>query len=229
MKITIRRVQPTDADPLSRFYGDLSPESLHARFLGGTRGVTPGTSRAFCTLDHMHDEGLVALLDGMPEPRIVGHVCLFDAGTGEVEIGIAVADACQGHGIGRQLFEAAIAWATERGFKAIKASCYMDNSRVLALLSSAPYGARTGMAASGTVNVTIPLSGPLPALVETWPEGALAALAPRRTPRRRLRRRDQHWRIFWLPRPSVPTPKFRRRTFNPPSEHHGPEMRRMKR
>ena len=201
MNVLIRRVRPSDDEELSRFYRELSPESLHARFLGATRGISGRAARAFCTLDHMHDEGLVAVLDDPAGHRIVGHVCLLDVGAGAVEIGICVADRFQGLGIGRRLFERAIRWANERGYTAIKATCATDNSRVLSLLSSAPHGAQTTLAGGGTVDVSIPLVGELPAPHESWPKGALAALACRRRSHgRRNPRTPLH--MFWLPRPS---------------------------
>ena len=211
MQIVIRRVRPSDDESLSRFYSELSPESLHARFLGATRGVSARASRAFCTLDHMHDEGFVALTDSESEERVVGHVCMLDTGNGAAEIGICVSDAFQGLGIGRRLFEKAVAWASERGYKSIKASCFASNSRVLALLSSAPHGAQTSLADGGTVEVTIPLVGPLPPPSETWPKAALAALARSRSSRRRRRPVARTWRMFWLPRPSPRAAKPHRR------------------
>lgn len=182
MDLVVRRIRPSDSEALSRFYSELSPDSLRARFLGYTRGLSGPTTRALCALDHMHDEGLVALLGEGDSSRIVGHVCLADAGTGAVEIGISVADDFQGRGIGRRLFEQATAWAIERGFKSIVASCFVNNARVLALLGSAPFGAQTSFAGEGVVDVRIPLRQPLPVEAE---------LAPRRLPSmtRRSRRR----------------------------------------
>jgi acetyltransferase len=204
MTIVIRTIRPSDAEELSRFYRELSPESLNARFLGSTRGISAATARAFCTLDHMHDEGLVALADDFARQRIVGHVCLLEAGDGAVEIGICVADRLQGLGIGRRLFERAITWATERGYTRITATCATNNSRVLALLSSAPHGAETTLAIGGTVDVTIPLLGHLPESRESWPTGALAALACQRRSHRRIDRRRSPLHMFRLAHSPVP-------------------------
>ena len=145
---------------LADFYTNLSPESLHCRFLGYARGVTGSAARSFCTLDHMHDEGFVALDETVYGGNaILGHVCLVRVAPGRAELGIAVADASQGEGIGRRLFETALVWARDRGFETIVASCFADNWRVLALLRSAPNSAAISTAASGVVDVVIPMRG----------------------------------------------------------------------
>jgi GNAT superfamily N-acetyltransferase len=159
MDIRIRRVQPGDAEALANFYSQLSPDTLRQRFLGNVRGIDRGVSRSFCALDHMHDEGFVAIVG---EQQIVGHVCLVNVAAHAIEIGIAVSDAYQGRGIGRRLFETAIMWARDRGVERILASCFADNSRVLALLTSSAHGGRIVQAGSGVVDVEIPLIGPLP-------------------------------------------------------------------
>jgi RimJ/RimL family protein N-acetyltransferase len=160
--VTIRRVRPGDRDGLTAFYSDLSAESLHSRFLGSARGLSAPIARSFCNLDHMHDEGFVALTGDPGHERIVGHLCLADAGASTLELGVAVADDNQGRGIGRALIEAALAWAHDRGYRKIDASCFADNSRVLALLRATPFGASITPSASGVVEVSINLEGPLP-------------------------------------------------------------------
>lgn len=170
--IVIRRIQPSDRAPLGRFYGDLSAESRRARFLGSQAGISDAASESFCTLDHVHDEGFVAILPDRAgaEPLIVGHLCLAPAGLRRLELALAVAEKQQGCGIGRRLLEAALAWATERQFEAIVATCFADNARVLRLLTSAPSEPHVLPADGGLVDVVIPLAPePLPDLVLALP------------------------------------------------------------
>lgn len=167
-RVVIRRVRPADGEALSAFYAGLSPDSLHARFLGYTRGIASGLARSFCTLDHMHDEGFVAVVSERGSERIVGHLCLAHLSATQLELGIAVGDEFQGRGMGRRLFETAIAWAREHRFASVVASCFARNSRVLALLTSTPYGAQVTTSDGGVVEVVIPLVGPLPT-TRSWP------------------------------------------------------------
>ncbi|HWH37862.1 MAG TPA: GNAT family N-acetyltransferase [Candidatus Limnocylindrales bacterium] len=156
--VTVRRVRPSDQSGLRDFYAALSAESRRARFLGLSPGLSEAQSLSFCTPDHMHGEGFVALADD----RIVGHLCLEPWGEQALELAVAVADDCQGQGIGRRLFEAAVLWAQQRGALALVASAYADNARVLRLLSSAPHQPVVRGPDAGVVTVTIPLQGPLP-------------------------------------------------------------------
>lgn len=158
-RVHVRRVQPTDSAALVEFYAGLSDESRYSRFLGVGQGVNDRSARSFCTPDHVHVEGFVAVeMDDAGVERIVGHLCLEPAGPRQLELAIAVADVRQGRGLGRRLMEVALAWAQKRGFEAILASACADNSRVLRLLSSAPFPVRTDSARGGLVEVVIPLA-----------------------------------------------------------------------
>ena len=170
--VEIREVRPSDRAVLERFYRDLSDDSRHARFLAVSRGISGPAARSFCTLDHVHDQGFVASVGSGEQERIVGHVCLILTSPQELELGIAVADGYQGRGVGRRLFEAALAWAQARHFAAINASCLAENSRVLALLTSAPNGVVFRSSGAGVVDVTVPLEPGLPSQLVPWPEGA---------------------------------------------------------
>lgn len=153
LPLVVRRVRPSDQAGVIDFYAGLSPESRYARFLGFTSGVGSTAARSFCTPDHTHDEGFVAVLD----ERIVGHLCLEPAGPRRLELAVAVSDHMHGRGIGRKLLEAALDWARQRRFEAILASAYADNARVLRLLTSAPFPVHVMAADGGVVDVVIPL------------------------------------------------------------------------
>ena len=118
--VRIREIRPIDAPGLRRFYGSLSSESRRLRFFSINAGVSEAESITFCTTDHDHREGFVAVVEGRGGvDEIVGHLCLEpDAGSGstaEVAIAIAVADASQGQGIGRRLLAAGLEWAEREG------------------------------------------------------------------------------------------------------------------
>jgi Rrf2 family protein len=193
----IRHVQPSDLPALLDFYDNLSAESRYARFLGFTRSVGEEMARSFCTPDHTHGEGFVALLsDPMRAgpPRIVGHLCLQPCDEHQLELAVAVADAYQGRGIGRQLFNSAIAWAQDHDIERIFASAFADNARVLRLLSSAPYAPHLSAADSGVVDITIPL------VVETLPAemSSVPAAARVRAPAARPSKQvSRSCRVVW--------------------------------
>lgn len=162
--VVIRRVVPSDAQALRQFYAALSADSRRARFLGCVSGLSDEQARSFCTPDHMHAEGFVALdARALPQGGILGHLCLEPAEGESLELAVAVADAAQSRGIGRALFTAALDWAASRGYRSVNASCLADNARVLSLLSSAPGLPRITVPDAGVVEVQVPLRRPLPA------------------------------------------------------------------
>ena len=162
--VVIRQVNPADAPALCEFYAGLSSESRRRRFLGSTSPIGREGSCALCAVDHTHAEGLVALAaGGGDDGRLVGHLCLEPDGLGGVEIAVAVADRSQGQGIGRRLFEAAIAWARDHGIDRLTATALADNARVLRLLSSAPRGTIERWAGGGLVEIEIPIVSGRPA------------------------------------------------------------------
>jgi acetyltransferase len=159
----IRPVHPADRMALVEFYDSLSADTRYARFLGATRGLNPEQSFDFCAPDHMRAEGFVAVSERAADRgRLIGHICMVPADGRRVEVGVVVADGEQGRGIGRALFRAGVDWATTRSFEMIVASCLAGNTRVLSLLSSAPYGATIAPAPAGSVDVTVPLRATLP-------------------------------------------------------------------
>jgi RimJ/RimL family protein N-acetyltransferase len=132
--IRIRPIEPRDADALDRFYAGLSDESRATRFLGATRGLRGEQARRFCSTDHHHREGLVAVA-GCPADTIVGHLCLEpDDEAASAEMAIAVADAWQRRGIGRALLEAGIEWARHEGLRQLTAVTWAANVAIARLL-----------------------------------------------------------------------------------------------
>ena len=158
----IRPVAPGDRAGLTRFYADLSPDSLEARFHGATPGIGDRTAGYFCGPDHEHREGLVAVARSTDGPVIVGHVCVEPIVPGEAEMAIAVADAWQHRGLGRNLLSEAMAWAGQHGVTELRASIRSSNGAMLGLVRTmgAPVNVSSGDA--GVIDATIDLRQPLP-------------------------------------------------------------------
>ncbi len=64
--VQVRAIRPTDANALERFYSGLSAESRQTRFFSLSAGLSHAQSASFCTTDHDHREGFVAVVDGRP-------------------------------------------------------------------------------------------------------------------------------------------------------------------
>jgi GNAT superfamily N-acetyltransferase len=162
----IRPIQPADRHELSRFYAGLSADSRLARFHAVGAGIGDEAASLLCGPDHEHREGFVAEpTDALPgDPEIVGHLCL-EPGDAGLEMALAVADACQGRGLGRALLLAALDWAKDQDVALLKASMLSTNSAVLGLIASIGRPVQESTASAGVVLVTIDVG-------QRWPKAA---------------------------------------------------------
>jgi RimJ/RimL family protein N-acetyltransferase len=156
--VRIRPILPDDHDELQRFYAGLSDESRRTRFFALTAGIGDRQSTYFCTPDHAHREGFVAVTGPSDRSeRIVGHVCLEPDGPDRAEIAIAVADALQGRGVGRRLVEVAVDWARRDGIRTLTATMLAGNPAIQRLLLHLGLPTITRPVGAGVVQVTIEL------------------------------------------------------------------------
>jgi RimJ/RimL family protein N-acetyltransferase len=157
-EVDVRPISPADHDELRRFYAGLSDESRRTRFFALTAGIGDRQSTYFCTPDHAHREGFVAVTGPADRAdRIVGHVCLEPDGPDRAEIAIAVADAFQGHGVGRRLVEVAVEWARRDGIRTLTATMLGGNPAIQRLLLHLGLPTTSRPIGAGVVQVTIEL------------------------------------------------------------------------
>lgn len=160
--LRIRRIDPADPAEIERFYAALSDESRRTRFFAVGAGLSHQQSVSFCTPDHDHREGFVAVVpEGAGAERIVGHLCLEPASAHVAEVAIAVADGYQHLGIGRRLMEVGVGWARSEGFTFLTATTYMGNAPIHRLLTGLGLPTHTTDAGSGTEDITIGLIAPI--------------------------------------------------------------------
>ena len=122
-EITVRRVRAGDATRLEAFYAGLSEESRAARFHGASRGINHAQAEDYSAADHRRRDGFIAVRDG----EVVGHLVLEPVSPGVEELGVAVADDVQHHGVGSLLMAAAVASARLRGAQSLRAWIRPDN------------------------------------------------------------------------------------------------------
>ena len=158
--VRIRPIRPTDTAELERFYAALSPESRRMRFFATASSLSHAKSASFCTTDHDHREGFVAVLDGGPygHDRIVGHLCLEPGGMNAAEVAIAVADAFRDRGIGRRLLAAGTDWARRGHIVRLTATMFASNAPIHRLLSGLGLPTRERSVEAGVAEITIDLA-----------------------------------------------------------------------
>lgn len=136
-QITVRRVRAGDATRLEAFYAALSDDSRAARFHGACRGINHGQAEHYSAADHRHRDGFVAERDG----QVVGHLVLEPVSPGVEELGVAVADGVQHHGVGSLLMAAAVASARLRGVRSLQAWIRPDNQAMRRLFTGTSHRA----------------------------------------------------------------------------------------
>jgi GNAT superfamily N-acetyltransferase len=130
----IRRPCLSDHEPIREFLTGLSPRASYLRFFSGA----PPTSGAMLRIlagGVAHTDVLVATCDGV----IIGHAMAGDrtgpGGTRQTEIGVVVADAHRGRGVGSALVRQLVARAQIRGATALVMEVLAENRQVLNMIS----------------------------------------------------------------------------------------------
>lgn len=132
--VTIRPIQPTDADIEQAFVRSLSPQSKRSRFFSPIKELSPSALRRFTQTNYPADMALIAtIVDNGAEFEIgVGR---FAPGSrpGTAEFAIAVADEWQGMGIATQLLRNLFDIANETGISEIEGFVMRENTGMLNL------------------------------------------------------------------------------------------------
>ena len=166
--IVIRPVAPEDREALRESFERLSPESRYRRFLAPMAHLSESQLTYLTRVDHHDHEALVALAEeGGEGLGIARFVRLEDPDAAEVAV--AVADSCQGRGLGTVLLAHLLARARQEGIERFTATVLADNRGSLEVLSTLGH-TTVGPPQGGAVELTIDL------LDEADPDAALAAV-----------------------------------------------------
>ena len=176
----IRRAGSTDLAALSDFFAGLSVRTRYRRFFAAIT-PTPAMLRLLSGSTGNTD-AVLAIRGGV----IIGHALAVDQGSPVgprmTDIGVVIADAWQGRGLGSALTRTLLAAAQARGVTCIAMDVLHDNRQVLAMIARRWPDARTGRGGGfATVHAQLPQARPQPVA------GPCASrLAPRRPPGRQL-------------------------------------------
>jgi GNAT superfamily N-acetyltransferase len=165
-RVTLRFIQPDDADGLRRAFARLSPRSRYQRFLGGVPELTDPMVEYLTHVDGENHVAIVAGTDSHDLKTEVGlgvarFVRLADDPT-VAEAAITVVDDVQGKGIGRLLLTTLARIALARGVRVFRGEVLAENTRMRHLLEEV--GATTHPADGQTLLFDVPIHEPLEAL-----------------------------------------------------------------
>jgi len=141
VRLRLRPIRPEDAELERAFVAGLSDESRYRRFMQHLQELTPQMLARFTQVDYDRELALIALDDGQGRrarrEKIVAVARYVANPDGEsAEFAIAVADAWQGHGLGRAMMKQLIARARDRGYERLIGNVLAINAPMLGLASS---------------------------------------------------------------------------------------------
>lgn len=102
--VTVRFVEPRDAEALQNYFRSLTTRSRYNRFLGASRELPPSVLDQFIHIGEADRFSVIAtmLVDG--HEIIVGEA-RYAFQDGSIEFGLSIDDRWQGHGIGKALLK----------------------------------------------------------------------------------------------------------------------------
>jgi len=149
--VRVRAIRPDDEPRLMALCRRLSPRTVYQRFFS-VRRLLPEEAHAFANVDYRQRMAVVAEVGDGPEPELVGVARYGPSDEGTADIGLVVADAWQGLGLGSLLLEEILRAGEQRGVHQFSDDVLTENRRALRLL--ARYTAITRRAvASGVTSV----------------------------------------------------------------------------
>jgi len=139
-EVTVRFVEPRDAEALQNYFRALSTRSRYNRFLGAASELPPSELARFIHVGEADRFSVVAtmLVDGFE--AIVGEArYAFDSDTASIEFGLSIDDRWQGHGIGKALLKNLECRAASFGAGRIFGDTLRSNDAMIALARKAGY------------------------------------------------------------------------------------------
>ncbi|MBR1271776.1 GNAT family N-acetyltransferase [Bradyrhizobium sp. AUGA SZCCT0222] len=136
--LTVRFVEPRDAEALQNYFRSLTIRSRYNRFLGATRELPPSVLEDFIHIGEADRFSVVAsmLVDG--HEIIVGEA-RYAFENGSIEFGLSVDDRWQGHGIGKALLKNLECRAASFGAERVFGDTLRSNEAMIGLARKSGY------------------------------------------------------------------------------------------
>src|SRR5207253_2942239 len=132
--VRVRAIRPDDEPRLMALCRRLSPRTVYERFFS-FRPLLPEQAHAFANVDYRQRMAIVAEVDDRREPELVGVARYGPSDEGTADIGLVVADAWQGLGLGSLLLQEILHAGEQRGIHEFSAEVLTDNRRALSLFA----------------------------------------------------------------------------------------------
>jgi GNAT superfamily N-acetyltransferase len=138
--VTVRFVEPRDAEALQNYFRSLTTRSRYNRFLGATRELPPSVLEDFIQIGEADRFSVVATMLVEGRETIVGEArYAFDNETASIEFGLSIDDRWQGHGIGKALLKNLECRAASFGATHMFGDTLRSNDAMIALARKSGY------------------------------------------------------------------------------------------
>jgi GNAT superfamily N-acetyltransferase len=138
--VTVRFVEPRDAEALQNYFRALTTRSRYNRFLGAASELPPSVLDDFVHVGEADRFSVIAtmLVDG--RETIVGEArYAFDSDNASIEFGLSIDDRWQGHGIGKALLKNLECRAASFGAGRLFGDTLRSNDAMIALARKSGY------------------------------------------------------------------------------------------
>lgn len=133
--LVVRPVEPRDAAAEQAFVANLSPSTRFRRFHFGLTELPGAMLRAFINADQTTHVALVVEEEAAGHRIVADARYVLDSDTRTAEFAIAVSDAWQGNGLGRELMLRLLSRARDSGIERLYGDVLAENRPMLALMS----------------------------------------------------------------------------------------------
>jgi GNAT superfamily N-acetyltransferase len=138
--ITVRFVEPRDAETIQNYFRGLSSRSRYNRFFGAMSQLPPSLLERFIHVGEADQFSVVATMQIDGQETVVGESrYAFDFETSSFEFGLSVDDRWQGHGIGAALLKNLECRAAAFGAANLYGDTLRSNEAMLAVARKAGY------------------------------------------------------------------------------------------
>jgi RimJ/RimL family protein N-acetyltransferase len=139
--ITVRFVEPRDAEALQNYFRGLSSRSRYNRFFGAISELPPTLLDRFIHVGEADQFSVVATMKVDGFETIVGEARYsFNFETSSFEFGLSIDDRWQGHGIGKALLKNLECRAAAFGAEHLFGDTLRSNDAMIALARKSGYG-----------------------------------------------------------------------------------------
>ncbi|MES2030727.1 MAG: GNAT family N-acetyltransferase [Pseudomonadota bacterium] len=138
--VTVRFVEPGDADALQAYFRSLSTRSRYNRLMGAASELPAAQLDKFIHVGEADSFSVIATVSRNGLETVVGEArYAFDEATSRFELGLSVADSMQGQGIGAALLSNLECRAAALGAEHLFGDTLRSNEAMLALARKAGF------------------------------------------------------------------------------------------